>query len=153
MKKRRVFIVPALLVGLTIVVLSVFAFKRKLVFPRLRQDSGSASQTGASVPRPGDSNITGDQSGSKNVIVKVQLTPSWQPEGNLNAEERREQEIRANEAINNVLSGLDADNVYARWDSMALFAIKADEKALDYLEGHPLVASIQEDKPNKTHAR
>ncbi len=95
-----------------------------------------------------------DQSSSKNVIVTVKLTPSWQPEGNLSPEEQKEQRARANEAINKVLSGLESSNVYARWDSIPSFAIKADEKTLDYLEGHPLVVSVREDSPLvEPHAR
>jgi len=87
------------------------------------------------------------QGALKLVIVGVKIDPPFQPEGNLTPEELDKQRVTVTETVDKVINGLDASKVYARWDSIPYFAIKADSKTLEYLSNHPLVISIKEDKP------
>jgi len=87
------------------------------------------------------------QEALKLVIVGVTIDPPFQPEGNLTPGELKRQRAVITETVDKVINGLDANKVYARWDSIPYFAIKADSKTLEYLSNHPLVISIKEDKP------
>ena len=84
---------------------------------------------------------------SKLVIVGVKIEPPFQPEGNLTPEGVDRQRAAIVRVVDEVISDLDPSKVYARWDSIPYFGIKADSKTLEYLSNHPLVISIEEDKP------
>lgn len=84
---------------------------------------------------------------SKSVIVGVKIDPPWETEGNLTPERQKEQRAAIVRSIDQVLVGLEASKVYTRWEFIPYFAITADAETLEYLSNHPLVISIQEDRP------
>ena len=105
------------------------------------------SSTPAAKPSISPPHSPSPQGALKLVIVGVKIDPPFQPEGNLTPEEMDKQRVAITETVDKVISGLDATQVYARWDSIPYFGIKADSKTLEYLSNHPLVISIKEDKP------
>ena len=156
------FVVILLLIGVTISLAYQNQQLKQQLIQTLPQATVTPSPVPESQPAPKDVIISPtpspspspSQAGLKGYIVSVNIDPPFRPEGDLTSEEIEAQRATIANSINQILSGLDSEKselVYARWESLPSFAIKADAKTLDYLSSHPLVKNIQEDKAVPYH--